>query len=175
MEQSSTSQFKKTLIYGTILGFVLVVYSFILHKTNLENNTWLVLLHYIFVIAAIVVAIQCFRNQFNGGYISYGKALGTGILIVLWASIILTIYTYILTKYIDPSIMEKAKGLAMQKVENSGNEQQSEMATKMMDIMMTSGFMSLMTFIGNIFFGTIFSLIIAAFLKKDKDIFSETE
>jgi hypothetical protein len=174
MEQSTTSAFKKTLIYGSILGLVLVIYAFILHKTDLEKNTLLGMMDYIFLIAAIVMAILCIRNRNNGGYISYGKALGIGVLTIVWASIIVAVYSYILTKYLDPSILEKARALALEKIEKSGNEQ-SEMISKMMDFMITPAFTSIMAFIGKVFLGTLFSLIIAAFLKKDKDIFSEAE
>jgi len=175
MKPTSKSQLTKTIIYGTILGLVLVIYSFILHKTNLEKNMWLSLFQNIFLIAAIILSIQCFRNRFNEGYISYGKALGTGVLTIIWASLIVAIYTYLFTKYIDPTAIENARELALKNIENSNNEDQIELMSKIFNFIFSSSIMSVLTFIGNVFKGTIFSLIIAAFLKKEKDILTVNE
>jgi hypothetical protein len=173
MEQKPTSLLKKTLLYGLILGITMIVYSYVLYLAKLDKNTLFSLVQYVFMITAIVIAIQCYRNRECEGYISYGKAFGTGVLTVLWASILVSVYTYIFMTMIAPDIMEQTKALTMEKLENSGNEEQMEAMSGVMNAVLSPGFVTFMAFVVYVFIGTIFSLVIAAFLKKDKDIFTE--
>ncbi len=67
--------------YGAMLGLVLVVISLLIYILELYENQWISIISTIALIAGIVMGIKKFRDQENGGFISYGSALGYGTLI----------------------------------------------------------------------------------------------
>jgi hypothetical protein len=57
-------------------------------------------------------------------------------------------------------------------IEKGMTDDQIELMTPMLDVLMKPGFLAFFKLLGLTFMGTIFSLIIAAFMKKEPDIFS---
>jgi riboflavin transporter FmnP len=159
---------------GAILGAGLLIFTLILYITNLTYSKGLGYLSYLIIIGGIILGIKNFRDHEQQGFITYGKAVGAGVLTVVFASIIMAIFNYILFKVIDPNLIEKGMEIARtQMMEKNLNDDQIEMAMKMTRTIMSPGVMAIITILGNAFMGTIFSLIIAAFMKKDKNIFNQ--
>src|SRR6056297_368993 len=94
---------KMTMTYGLITGLVLIIYTLILYMTNnlLDQNFILGILNYVILIAGIIYGTKSYRDQYLNGYISYGKSLGTGVLISVFAGVIMGIFTYLLYEVID--------------------------------------------------------------------------
>ena len=174
MEQTDNSNLmKSTMTSGAILGAALVIYTLILYMTNLTYSTGLGYVSYLIMIGGIVLGIKNFRDQEQEGFISYGRALGVGMLTVMFASIIMAVFVYILYTIIDPGLVEKGIEIARNKMAGKNlSDDQIEMAINMTKKFMTPTFMVIGTIIGYAFFGLIFSLVVAAVMKKDKDIFT---
>jgi len=78
--------------YGVLLGIVLIIADLLFYMLNISKESNLRYLNFVLIIAGLTVGILNYRNQINGGFISYGKSLGSGVLIGLFASIIVAIY-----------------------------------------------------------------------------------
>jgi uncharacterized membrane protein len=100
-----------------------------------------------------------------------------GVLFSVVYAVITTAYLIILIKFIDPNYMELVRQMTEEKLLKKGlSEDVIEQAMEMDERFRTLGFMSIAGFFGSIFFGTIFSLVIMIFLKKEsKDPFANVE
>lgn len=177
MEQTNNPNIlKSTMTSGAILGAALLIYSLILYMTNLTFSTALGYVSYVLMIGGIILGIKNYRDQEQEGYITYGRALGVGMLTVLFASIIMAAFIYVLYSMIDPGLIDKSLDIARTKLmeKHTMSDEQIESAIDMSKKFMTPLFMAFGTIVGNAFTGLIFSLIICAFMKKEKSIFTNT-
>ena len=141
---------------------------------NISKESNLRYLNFVLIIAGLTVGILNYRNQINGGFISYGKSLGSGVLIGLFASIIVAIYTVIFMKFIDPGMIdEMLKKAEEQMLERnpSMSEENIEAALKYTKMFMNPVLMSIMSIFGSTFMSFIASLIISIFTKKNDNSF----
>lgn len=173
MEPKQENILLNTLKPGIILGIVLVIYSITLYILDISTVKVFGYLLYLLIIGGLIFGIKQYRDKELGGYISYPKALGVGVLVLLFASIISSIYTYINLTFIDPTLIDKMLEITEKEMFNKGlSDDQIEMALKMSAKLMKPGIMAIMGFAVSMFFGFILTLIVAAFLKKEQDIFS---
>jgi sulfite exporter TauE/SafE len=167
---------KSTMTFGLITGLILVVYTLILYATNniLKPNFALNLINYIILIAGIYLGTRSFRDQFAGGYITYGKALGYGVVMSIFTGVVVGIFTYLLYAVIDPGLMEESIKLIEEEMLNQGMTADQVETISEMQKKIRSPFMMLLGSVLNYaLLGLIFSLITSAFLKKQKPIFDQ--
>jgi hypothetical protein len=118
-----------------------------------------------------------------GGFIKYGKLVGLGAVISVVAGIIGAIYLYVLIKAIDPSVQNIIDEKAMAKMSEQLAKRNMYPSQSEIDAMMdqtkafrSPGFMGIAGILSMGIMGTIFSLIVAIFLKKEpKDPFASVE
>jgi len=167
---------KSTMTYGLITGLVLVVYTLLLYATNniINQNFFLGVINYLILIGGIVMGTRSYRDHFLGGYISYSKALGYGVVISVFTGVIVGIFTYLLYAVIDPGLLEQSMKMFEEALLNQGMSPDQVEAVTSMQREIRSPFMML---ISSVFtyalLGLIFSLVTSAFLKKDKPIFDQ--
>ena len=173
MESKSNSMYKSAMTSGLIVGIALVVFSLIIYMMGVIKPPFYVsIIQYVIIIGGIVYGTIKFRDEDLGGEISYSKALGFGVLICVFASIISGIYTILLMTVIDPEFMNKLMSVMEAELVSKGMpEEQIEASLKIMSKMQSPIFMAISTVIGFAFMGTVFSLVTSAFLKKEKSIF----
>ena len=166
---------RSTMTLGLITGLTLIIYTLLLYATNnlLNQNFALSMINYIILIAGIIIGTRSYRDQSLGGYITYGKALGYGVVLCVFTGIVVGIFTYLLYEVIDPSLMEQNMKVIQEEMLNQGmSAEQVETMTEMQARFRTP----FMMLIGSIFtyslLGLIFSLITSAFLKKEKPMFN---
>jgi hypothetical protein len=171
MEKKPTL-FQHTMTYGAITGLVLIVYSLILYLTNQTYNPVLGWIAYIILIAGILIGSFSYRNKVLGGFISYGNAFQTGLLITIFAGILSSFFSFILARFIDPGIVEQAISMTEEKLLQSGlSEDQIELAVERSRKYIGS---PVSVLLGMFFFtliGTVLSLITAAIIKKEGNTF----
>jgi hypothetical protein len=163
-----------TLGYGVIIALAIIVFSLILFLLNMARDSALQYLTYLILLGGLFLAQTNFRNKYMGGFIEYGKAFTVGLLTSIFLSIIMGIYTFIFFKYIDPGAMEEAMTLAEQKMMDRGMsdmevEQGMAIARKFQGV----GFYTFFAIAGNIFIGSILSLITSIFVKKENTDFGQ--
>ena len=124
----------------------------------------------IIMIAILIYAFIQFK-KLNEGYLSLSEALKIGLGISLVAALIGVVYTYILTEFLDPGMMDKALDFQIEKIRMENPEITSdqiagkrEMQEKFSSPLIRSDFQ----IIGSLFIGFIISLIGGLIIKKSR-------
>lgn len=175
MENKKISVWKGSLNPALMLGFALVIYSFILYFLDQNFNRALGIINFVIMIAGLVLGIRAFRDESRSGTLSYGQAVGAGTVISLYAGIILAIFTYLLYSLIDPDLIEKYYTFLEDQMIQQGRatEQQIELGMQFNRKILTPATLSIFGILGNVFSGVIISLIAAIFLKREGDPFKQ--
>lgn len=171
MSQENPSQIKFTLNYGAILGIILIIVSIIFYIAGFDAATsrWSQWLYYAIMIGVIIFSIKTYRDNYLGGAISFGHALGTGVLVALFGSIIYAVYSYIFLSFIDATVIDKIMTAAEEDMINRGmSDEEIEQAMSFTRTFMANpALIAVVTVVSFTFFGFIFSLIISLFMKKN--------
>ena len=167
MEQK-VNVWKANLKNGLILGLIGIIYTLVMYFLDLSLNN---IQGYVFILIQIVVLyflVKMYRDNFLHGMISFGQALGAGVVICLYYSIIIAIFTYILYAFIDTNLIDKMLAMTEEKLLNSGLSQSPiDASMTVQSRIMNPGFMAPISIFGNMFQGLIMSLIVAAFVRKE--------
>ena len=157
-----------SLDFGLITGVVLVAYSAVLFMTE-QNAGALAYISYAFLIGGMVIGTLNLRNKGMGGYISYGRALGSCYVISLIAAVLSIAFFCIYISYIDEGILDKMIMQAEEnmRAKNNMSDEQIEIAMGYTKKFMQPAWMAVFGFLAYAFFGIILSLITAAFLFKN--------
>jgi hypothetical protein len=120
------------------------------------------------MIAGVIWGQISYKKEL-GGILPYGQTLLAGLLTMVFASIISSIYNYLLYTVIDPSLQEQLRIFTEEQMISQGNvpEEQMEMALNMAAKFQTPIMMVVMGIFGGAFIGLIVSLITAIFIKKN--------
>lgn len=168
MGATSAKPFQTAAKYGALTGVVLILFSVILYAIGLKGDNKITYLNYVFLLGGIIIGTKEYRDKVREGDLSYGQGLGLGVLVSVFAGLMLAFYTYIFMKFISPEIIQEMLLMAEQQlVEQGKTESEIEMALKYTAMFMTPGIISIMLVVMHLFFGFIFSLITAAVFRKE--------
>lgn len=103
---------KNILIYGLISGLIVsaimvVIVSMYSDSSGFEGAMWVGYASMLIAFSMIYVGVKNYRDKYNGGAISFGKAFKIGILIALIASTIYVIVWMFEYQFFFPDFMEK--------------------------------------------------------------------
>jgi hypothetical protein len=154
------------LRYGLILGLVFVVFGLILQMTGLATNNWISSISYVFLIIAIVMGHNAFKEG-SDGFMSIGQGIGIGTLMSLIAGTLSSIFTYIYIKFIDDSMMQMIKDKQIESMEAQGmDDAQIDQAMEIAGKFTSPEMILVFGILAITFFGFILALIISLFTKK---------
>ena len=121
-------------------------------------------------VTAIVLGTKARRAEIPPGEpFSYGRALGAGVMITLFAALFTIVTHWLYVAVINPGMTEVILQSQIAKMEESGvPSTQIENAQAMMRRMMHPGIQAAFAFFGTILFGVVISLITSAFLKRSE-------
>ncbi len=177
MENKKNALLNHSIVYGLVTGGLLVLLSLIINLSNLGPKNPIVYLSYLILIAGIIWGSKEYRDKIMGGFISYGNSLLVGFLIGMFAALISAVFTFIYIKFIDPAIVEKwleiAETSMLEKNPNMSQDQ-IDTAMNMTQKFMKPGWMLITGFIGQTFISFILSLIVSIFIKKEDQMFGNT-
>jgi len=172
METQTASTKKIGVNYGLLLGLVSIAFSVIVWVLGyaLERPWWVSVLGTLIMIAFIVYGLKAFKEN-NGGFMSLGEGLKTGMAIALIGGILIVVYNYLFFTVIEPDfvaqVMENAEKQMYEQNPNM-TEEQAEMGLSMAEKFTSPLMMSIFTMIGTLFFGFIISLIAGLIMKNNK-------
>jgi hypothetical protein len=169
MENETKGMFKPALQYGLIMALALVMLSLVFYLVGAATNKWAGWLSYPVIIGLLVFSIMKFRDEQNGGFITYGRALGFGTLVGVFAGLIYAVYAFIFFKFIAPELQEILVYEAIATVETYNPNmtiEQFDFYTYMYGKLFSPIGQFLISLFGKPFYSFIFSLIISIFLKK---------
>lgn len=164
---------KNAMNFGAILGLSLCVVSAVFMGLGIEAENAQQWIGYVLTIGIISWGTISYRDKHLDGFISYGQAFSSCLLITFFSSIIFAFFLYLYLTFIDQTlidkILEKAEEQMMAK---KMPDDQIEEAMKYTRMFTTPILMGFMTILVNCFMGAIFGLITAAFLKRDNPNFN---
>jgi len=168
-EKAKTPFLKPALIYGAILGGAGVLFGLILYFLDMSLEKWVQWVTYVIAIVVMIYCLVAYRNEYLGGYASYGKILKMAIAISIVSAIIGAIYQYLLFGVLDPDLMDKVRLVVEERIMNNPRIPESfyDQAMERAEKSLTLKAMVRNAFIFGSVMGIIFGLIISAFVKKE--------
>ena len=172
MENQQTPTKKIALNYGMYLAGL----SILLHVTlfamgkHLEQD-WKVTVLGIAITAALIwLGIKKYKEA-NGGLLTLGQGLKTGISIALISAVIYIIYTLLFLNVIAPDTMEQGLEIARQKLEQNPNmsNEQIDAAIDMQKKFQSPGILAAVMLIFSLFIGFVISLIASLVMQKKEN------
>jgi hypothetical protein len=169
MEKKSTF-WQSAMTYGLYLGIALVLFNVILYVLGQNLNPALRWITYVLITAGIFYSQLNYRNRELNGYIQYSTALGFGVAVMLFAGIIQSLYTVILYKFIDPTILDQIRMIQEEAMLQKGLPEESiETATDMIAKFQSPVLMAISGLFSFALLGFIISLITSIFVKKNDE------
>lgn len=167
MEQT-TNVWKANLTNGLILGLIGIVYTLVIYFLDLTFNR---VQGYLFLLVLIVILfflVKSYRDSYLYGNITYGQAVGAGVVIFLYYSLIIAVFSYILYAVIDPGLIDKQLAFTEELMEKRNMPQEAlDAAMNIQRKLIKPGIMVPMGIISNMITGVIMSLIVAIFVRKE--------
>ena len=162
-----------TLLYALVMAIAQIVMNlvgfFLGYQTDkISSGTWFGFVPLVVSIVVLTLGIKAVRDEQEGGYMTYGKGVGTGVLIALYSSLIGAVYTYIHFTYVNPTFGDYMIEASRVKWAAAGmSESNMEGAERFMRTLFKPLYQSILALVLGFVFGTIFSLVVAAFLKRN--------
>lgn len=169
-QQEKKGLFAPSLNFGLLMGVIMIALSFVFYLMGPQAAKIGGYIGYLVQIGILVFAMLQYRKMQEGEFLSYGNALGLGVLTSLVAGVLVAIYTFVFFQYIAPGEIERLlleAENAMIAANPNMTDEQIDMGLKITTWMLNPIAMVFMAIIGTVFSGTIFSLIIAAFVKRN--------
>jgi len=164
------SVYKYAANYGLILGLATVIYSLLMRFAGFADSSMTFWGYQIIISVAIAFGIKKYKEEIEEGFISYAKALKIGVLIAAFSGVIQAFFVYFYYSFTSPEEMTAIVNNMQEILVQMGkSDQEIEMASKML----SPTYFAVVIMIKEILKGFIFSLIISAFLKKEKSIFED--
>jgi hypothetical protein len=152
-------------ITGAVLQLLLYFTGYQTEKLDLGEK--LSLLSVPLSIAIICLGIKAVREESPGKYMSYGKGVGSGVLITLFSGLMSAVYQFIHLKFVNTEYLDYKMQQIQAQWEKAGmSAAQMEQAESVTRAMMGPVGSSIFVFFMTLLFGLIVSLIAAAFLKR---------
>lgn len=160
---------RTALKWGLITGIALIVYSTILYTFSQTTNSALSLIIYGILIVGLVLGMREYRLS-NEGYMTYGQGMGLGTQLSAITGFLSSSFTVFYTQLIDPGFQERMTEQVREQMEEKGSmsDEQIDQAVEVMQKFQTPGLQFVFGLLGTILIGVIFSLIIAAFIRRNK-------
>jgi hypothetical protein len=167
MEQK-VNVWKANLTNGLILGLIGVVYSLIFYFLDLSLNKTQGYAFMLVQIAVLFYLLKSYRDNVMHGQITYGESVGAGVIICLYYAIITGAFAYLLFAVIDPGLISKQLAMTEEAMSKKGMPQEAmDTAMAWTAKFMKPGIMTITGIIFNMIWGTILSLIVSVFIKKE--------
>ncbi len=160
--------------WAGIMAIALILLGLVYYLTGMTDpetgeSGWLNgLLSYVISVGAIVMGIKAFKNQ-NEGYLSVGQGVQQGLLIGLFAGLLMAIWTFMFFSFIEPDMMDMMKENALSQ-SGDVNEDQEEMMTGIFGAIFNPMTMAIMVIIMKVFLGLFVGLITGLIIKSNRPV-----
>lgn len=185
MKESRKLKWKHAVKYGVILGLISVIVSLLVYITDfVTSSIWAGV--YIFLITliinfiALIFILKDYRDKLLNGYMKYGRGVAFSIILGLYSSIIIVLYSLLFNYVIDPdyqkNTFEKTQSMMYDYYVNMGmSEDQIDMIMERMEESQgKSPIIGIVATIpATIIYIVILSLIVSAFIKRNPDPYNQ--
>jgi hypothetical protein len=161
---------KNSMVYGAYTALAIILFTLLLYFTHTINSGWSIF-EYALLIAGLTIGTKNYRDKMLGGYISYSNALGSGILISIFAGFILGFFIYILYSYDPQLLLDQVTELEDRLLERGMDPDKVEMLTAGTREALTPVKSVISGMFGYFLLGSAISLFMAIFVKKEASPF----
>lgn len=166
------SLLNNSLKYGLLTGVAMVLLALLLYVLDVNMTGWIQYVSLVLLLAGIVIGTIAYRDKCSRGYLSYGRSLGSGVLISVFVGLMMAIYSYLFFNFFDPGELLKIKQIAEEKMFEQGlTDEQVDQAMSMTKMFYTPVFIAISGLFSMALWGTVFSLLASIFIKKNDDSF----
>jgi len=155
------------LLAGISIAFNLMLFFLDMHYQQSQASG---IVGIVIMIGVLIYAFIQYRKT-NEGYISISEALKIGLGISAIAALIGVVYTFILSEFLDPNLIQKTLDFQMDKMRNENPEMtqdQLQTVREMQEKFSSPLVLSAFQIIGSLFIGFIISLIGGLIVKKSR-------
>ena len=170
MTDNSTSKSKWAMLYGLYLGVFYIFFILFLYYTDRLFNPGAIGYLGTMVFALVLwYSLKIFRDNVNGGFLSYGKGVGIGVLITLYSTFFISsVYFIILT--LDNTLLEQYRNIIEEAMANSGlPDELLEKFDEASKSALSPGTYAFSVFFKEMIGGTVLTLIVAAITMKNPE------
>jgi hypothetical protein len=168
-----------TFFYGLVLALSNIVLSlagfFLGYQTDkIAQGRWFGILPFIVMIVVMWLGIKAVRAEAKDGSLSYGKGVGTGVLIALYGGLIGAVYTYVHFTFINPNFIDYLIDSLRQQWAAAGlGDSQMDAAERLTRLLSKPVLQAILSIILSPVLGVVISLILSAFLKRKPGVVVE--
>lgn len=168
MDSNKSLFWNKAMFWGFIVGVASVTITTLSYVTDNMESSFMWLFSMAIYIGGITLCARAFKKSSpESEPFPYSRALGLGVATMLFASIILAVYNFVLYKFIAPDLIEKILTASEEQALRMGtNEDMIEQQMEFFRNLYTPFFMSIGSIFGGVFWGLIISLVTSIFLQK---------
>lgn len=150
---------------GAILTMTLFALGY--HTDNIAAGQKWNWLGIVIAVAGIAFGMREWRNEAGKGIMSYGRGLGTGMLISVWSALFSAVFSVIYFTVINPGFSETMVQFQLSEMERKGIPAANiDQAEGMIRMFMSPAMMTVIGVFKGIFSGLVISLILAAIFKS---------
>ena len=174
MMDKKSSIVKSAMNGGLLTGGILILSSFFSYFLTL--GTLFQFLFFIFILSLCIYSItKKYRDKELNGIISYEKSIGFGILISLFASIIIAFIVYLELNFASSSAIDSLISSVRMQYEKMGiSKSQIDITMQILTKLMSPLFMAIMIILFFTFLGFISSLFTSLIVRKEGNTFNNT-
>jgi hypothetical protein len=170
MEENKKSPTQAAMLYGLILGIVVILFSLVMFLLDVDRESPINYIVYLFMIIVLYLAMINFRDQQLGGIASYGQMFGLGFKTILFGTIISAIFTYFFVTVIDPGMIDEILMNSEEKMLDNEDltDEQIDQALLFTERFVANPIaITIWAAAFNLIVGTVLSLIISIFVKRE--------
>lgn len=173
--EEKVNVWKANLTGGLILALEGIVFSLVLYFFDLTLNKTVAYINIPIQLAILYFLLVSYRDNFLHGQITYGQSVGAGVVMFVYVSVIMAIFTYLLWAVIDPDLVKKTLAMSEEAMQQKGVPQAAMDAGMAFTAkIMKPEIMALFSIVGTVFFGLIYSLLVSIFVRKEGNPLIET-
>ena len=167
-EKENSNMMMPALLYGAIIGGVYILNLLVQEAFNIHLTLYSRISGSVILFAGILYAMYSYRKEYCNNIITYSKAFGFGVLTTVVYGIISMGFFILFIKFINPDYAELLRAFTEERMLERGMEaSEIETAMNAQQRFQTPLFQFIFGLLGTVLWGTIFSLIIAIFIKKE--------
>jgi hypothetical protein len=165
MKKNSSDILSKAILIALLLMVVDLIGGF----AHLRFETWFKWISTVILVISLILVCINYGKQ-NKNEVTYGKVFGYAFKIALVISLLIVVYSLLSSYVIFPEFRDQLLEKTRADMEAKGNltEEQIDAGMAMTKKFIQPIPLSLFAFLGTLFFGTIASLLGAAFTKKSE-------
>lgn len=175
MQNDKKSLTAHSFLFGSLIGGVLIIAAsvFYVKGVSINYNPQLTYINHFLILTGIFFSVRKYRDEVLNGVITYGKALGAGVLVIGFAALYYGIFIYVLTRFFDATIIQEALDFTEKSLLQSGAAEKDVELLMSIYKNITPGIFAFGQWFSKLSSGFLFSLILAFFFRQNGNLFAK--